>query len=196
MWSDFGCGWCYYCGDDGFGGGPIALFPRAFLLFYCFRYYYYYYLKRVAAAAEAAEYDAGTVAAEALVAYEICHWLTLRRLRSMAMVEEGEPNRYLRCRYRPVTFERKKWQWVVTSRLAAFVVELRRVDCTSPVEDTWNMVLADKGDGAYCDQPSADYKWLECYERFFLLKNILITVFEKKHLPIYSVCAAIQTGIV
>lgn len=82
----------------------------------------------------------------------------------MAMVEEGEQHRYLHCRYRPVTFERKKWQWVVTSRLVAFVVELRRVDCTSPVEDTWNMVLTDKGDVADCDQPGANYKGLDCYE--------------------------------
>lgn len=79
----------------------------------------------------------------------------------MAMAEEGEHYRYLHCRCHPVTFERKKWQWVVTSRLVAFVVELRRVDCTSPVEDTWNMDLTDKVDGADCDQPGANCKGLE-----------------------------------
>lgn len=118
-----------------------------------------------AAAAEAAEYGAATVAAVALVAYEICRLLTLQLLRSMAMAESDEHYRYLhRRRCRPVTFERKKWQWIVTSRLVAFVEELRRADCTSQVEDTWNMDLTDRWDGADCDQPDADCKWLECYE--------------------------------
>lgn len=80
----------------------------------------------------------------------------------MAMVEGGEQHRCLHYRCRPVTFERKKWQWVVTSQLVAFVVEPRQMDCTSPVEDTWKMVLTDKGDGADCDQPGVNCKCLEC----------------------------------